>query len=171
MNEYTKGKKLIGKGSFSKVYDNGDDTVTIISNCPTKECMSFGWGNDGRLFPQVERLDYLADGDSVFSMKKYNKVSSLKKSLCEKDYRFYKFLRNLPTYNKDYYDLHTMFSSFPTEYQEESQQLLEMLDALTNYGSDMRFEISPRNVAVDGDQLVLLDCFFFLSKLKQTWAA
>ena len=34
------------------------------------------------------------------------------------------------------------------------------LDACGNWSTNVMFEISPRNIAVDNGQLVLLDCFF-----------
>jgi len=42
--------------------------------------------------------------------------------------------------------------------------LQEAIDACANYGSDIKFEISPRNVAVKNGNLILLDCFFVGSK-------
>lgn len=47
------------------------------------------------------------------------------------------------------------------------QIILEALDACLNYGSSVRFEISPRNVAVQDGQLVLLDCFYLQSTLNE----
>jgi hypothetical protein len=48
-----------------------------------------------------------------------------------------------------------------------ARALNEQIDGLMNYGADIRFEISPRNVAVKNGKLILLDCFFFASKLRE----
>ena len=45
--------------------------------------------------------------------------------------------------------------------------MLEALEGCSNWGSDIGFEISPRNVAVNNGKLVLLDVFFSKSKLKE----
>jgi hypothetical protein len=43
----------------------------------------------------------------------------------------------------------------------------DAVEACANYGSDVMFEISPRNVAVHNGNLILLDCFFIKSKLRE----
>jgi hypothetical protein len=48
--------------------------------------------------------------------------------------------------------------------------MLDALDACANYGNDVCFEISPRNVAVKNGKLVLMDCFFMADKLQEIQA-
>jgi hypothetical protein len=154
---------LIGKGLFSRVYLNDDnETVKIMSCCYAKECLAlFGYG-DSRLWPKLERVD--SDEYSEYRGKYYPRVSGLKRNLCADDWKIYQTLRNLPTFGKDYYGLYEVFSTIEDESLQET--MLQALDALADYGSDMAFEISPRNVAIDGDKLILLDVFFFKSQLK-----
>ena len=53
------------------------------------------------------------------------------------------------------------------EDEDLKEVMIEALEACGNYGSDVAFEISPRNVAVKDGKLILLDCFFMKSKLNQ----
>ena len=55
----------------------------------------------------------------------------------------------------------------PDKFDNEKEAILEAIDAMCNYGSDVSFEISPRNIAADKDgNLILLDCFFIKSQLS-----
>jgi hypothetical protein len=167
-----KGYKMIGKGSFSKVYRRGNEnSVLIISNDPVKECMSFGWFPKSRLFPTVERLSYNDDGTQTYKMKYFDRVRAPKRQLNAKAYELYKALRDLfdtfPHYVYGYQlysELIIAFKSLPKKFKTAKIALLEAVDALTNYGSDICFEISPRNIAVTkSGNLILLDCFFMRS--------
>jgi len=53
----TKGLKIIGKGSFSTVYELSEKQVLIKSSDPIKECMSMGWFPESKLFPNIERIE------------------------------------------------------------------------------------------------------------------
>ena len=141
-----------------------------------------GWFPNSRLFPKVERLNSDIDykGSSLYRMRYYNRPSSLKKNLNARHWKLYKVL-------KDYFsrvwapsnlDLsfgmlkeHFKAALMTSEFAREKDVLLSAVDALANYGADMWFEISPRNVAVRNGKLILLDCFFMrkklLSKLKK----
>lgn len=168
--------KLIGKGSFTTAYLLEDNSVLLYSNDPIKECMSWGHFPTSRLFPEVKFSEHTFDqfGNNTYTMKYYPKVHSLKNALCERDYRLYQLLRKLPSSinvrNKcDLYSLwYKTFNTIPDEFKEEREEIIEALDACANHGTDINFEISPRNVAVDGNELVLLDCFFMSSKLQET---
>lgn len=160
--------KLIGKGSFTKAYVQDNGKVLLKSIDPIKECMASGWFPEHRLFPSVEMVD-----EGMYEMQYYAKVTSLKQNLSSEDWALYKELKALydayeaPTDKYDgYSSWYTVFSS--SELPEEIKEvLLEALDACSNIGSDIMFEISARNVAVDNGRLVLLDCFFQTSMLEQ----
>lgn len=150
--------KLIGKGLFTKAYLREDGKVELMSKDYIKECMSFGWFPSNRLFPSIKSID-----NGNYEMKYYPKVKSLKKSLKPIEYNKYLELRNLTIpfiVNKyeGYDNLYNAFSTIKGKILREA--MLEALSACTNYGSDISFEISLRNVAVDKGNLVLLDCFF-----------
>lgn len=160
--------KLIGKGAFTKAYLQDNGKVLLKSVDPIKECMAFGWFPEHRLFPAVEMID-----TGLYEMQYYAKVTSLKHNLIAEDWELYKELKALfdastvPSNKDDGYS--TWYETFSnSDLDEEIKEvLLEALDACANVGSDIMFEISPRNVAVDNGRLVLLDCFFQTSMLQK----
>jgi hypothetical protein len=165
--------KLIGKGMFSNVYREGSSkTVVIHSSDPAKEALSFNWHrNASGVFPKTERADF-----GVYKMEYFPRVS-LKSSLRPDQYALYKELRK--TFdrlggNMEYrrYN-HTKYAALYCEMNNSEipnkvkNDILSYIDSLANYGSDICFEISPRNVAVKNGRLILLDCFFFKSELEK----
>lgn len=167
--------KLIGQGSFSKVYQKDKNTVLIYSNDPIKECLSWDFFPSSRLFPKVERIDYLDDGRGIYEMPFYPRVTSLKNTLKPSQYESYKELRRVFQYSStihinNKYDGYTrLFKAFKTIKKRHLREtMLQALDACSNYGPDIGFEISPRNVAVKNGNLILLDCFFMIGKLEET---
>lgn len=165
----TQGMKCIGKGAFSTVYQKTPKKVLIKSTDNVKECMSFGWFPASSMFPKVKRID-VGNEYSFYEMKYYPKVRSLKNNLKPFEYEFYKVLRSLtPVWNINpydrYYELHWLFDTIPNKFHHRRQVLKDTLESLSNYGTDIGFEISPRNVAVDRGKLILLDCFYFISAL------
>jgi len=164
----------IGKGLFTTAYLLEDGTVELISCDHIKECMGHGWFPDGRLLPDIEYIsNYDSDGFyNVYHMEYYEKPLSLKKNLCVHDWRLYQLLRKLdiqPSLNPhDTFNLwHEQFDTLPDEFEEEREEIKESLDACGNYGSDINFEISPRNVGVKDGKLILLDCFFVASQARE----
>lgn len=162
-------KKLIGKGSFTKAYLLESGKVELHSIDPVKECMSL-WGfGDSYLWPSIERIDH-----EVYTMDYLPKTSSLKASLEPRQYQLYSALRKLkPLFShlnpRDWEYMqywYKQFQSLPDEFEEEKQALCDALDSLANYGQDVQFEISPRNVRAVNGKLCLLDCFFFVSQLQ-----
>ena len=159
--------KLIGKGLFSRVYDNGDN-VLIYSKDHAKECLSMQWhDNSTGLFPEVERIDYLDNGQFIYQCKKYTKVRSLRNTLDVDQYALYLELRSLFSglrypcnINDRYQYLYDTFNGSSID-EDVKSSILDFLDSLCNFGTDINFEISPRNIAVDNGKLILLDCFFF----------
>jgi len=174
-------KQLIGKGSFTKCYLNEDKlTVTLISTDYIKECMSLNWfPADLGLFPDVIlndaiSNDAISNDDKSYTMKYYPRVTSLKKALNPRDFKLYQCLRklNIPTdYRNNIHDNYSKwrkeFSTIPDEFKEEREEIIGALDSCINYGSDIGFEISPRNVATDNGKLILLDCFFMVTQIMR----
>ena len=157
--------QLIGKGSFTKAYRKDKTTVLLKSDDPIKECMSMGWFPDSRLFPKIIRTDF-----GEYEMKYYEKVSSLKKSLTETHYEMYEELRkvskNIKRTSNIYDGLFNVRDGFKMIKDRRLKEIMiRAVEACSNYGSDVEFEISPRNVAVTKTgKLILLDCFFMKSK-------
>lgn len=166
-------KLLIGKGTFSKAYLTDQGYVELHSVDPVKECMAL-WGfGDSRLWPQIERIECQGNGWQVFKMPLYDKPKSLKNSLNPDDWEFYKALKAIPramNWEKDYElkgKWHRAFDKLRDKWAQHVEALDEALDSIANYGFDICFEISPRNVAVKDGNLILLDCFFLRSKLRE----
>lgn len=166
----TSGMKQIGRGAFSTVYQKSKNKVLIKSRDHVKECMAFGWFPNTPLFPSIERVGVSDCGEFQFYEEKYYpKVKSLKNTLSAFEWEFYQELRKLSARFINPYELidrwREQIESLPNKFHHKKRMLLEAIDGLVNYGSDICFEISPRNVAVHGKKLVLLDCFFLRSQL------
>lgn len=164
----TKGLKLIGKGTFTKCYELNDTTVLLKSSDPIKECMAHGWFPESGLFPKVE----FSAIDGFYEMEFYPRVKSLKNSLDTDQYQIYKDLQEVMKnikYSDNMYDsCDLVYDAFEQiENEELKEVMIEALHACTNYGSDVAFEISPRNVAVKNGKLILLDVFFMKSALNK----
>lgn len=172
----TKSLPLIGRGMFSTVYRKNAKTVLIKSVDPVKECMAMGWFPSSRMFPKTTRVALL-DGDqgtALYEQRYYPKAKSLKAALKPAEWEFYQELRDVQCrYNYGWDDykaldsLQSLISNLPSKYARKKAALLGAIDALTDYGPDIRFEISPRNVAAHNGNLILLDCFFMAEKMKE----
>lgn len=160
--------KLIGSGSFTKAYLDDRGKVVLKSRDKAKECMSMGCLPKSKLFPDVKCI-----GDNLYEMNYLGPTKTgLKKELRPRQYRLYKALKDLfdkslPSNdrNDSMFLWHDLFNTLPSEFRREKQVLKEALDNFGNWGTDVAFEISPRNVRVVNGFLCLLDCFFFRSDL------
>lgn len=159
--------EVIGKGSFSTVYKKDGNNVLIKSDDYVKEALSFGWHKESKFIPKIKSLN-----DGYYEMKLYPKCTSPKKQLNNKAYSLYLELRNIfnNTYVNNKYDgfniLYNNFSNLTNKALKDC--LLSVLDSLSNYGSDIYFEISPRNISfTKTGNLILLDCFYFKTQLDK----
>lgn len=165
--------KLIGRGTFTKAYMWGAKQVLLISEDHIKEAMAHGWFPESRLFPEIKYTE--TDGEYI--MDYYPRVSSLKNALDPEEYQLYQELRYIfsnRAYVANPYDLYhywyEVFGEYPFSHSEAEdirEALQEALNACGNWGTDICFEISPRNVAVKDGKLVLLDCFFIRKQLAK----
>lgn len=155
--------KLIGRGAFSRVYRQGDsDTVTIVSSCYAKECQALWHECEYDRVPSLTRIDYTSDGKGIYTMPYMPRPRSLKSALLPEERELYKALRELSrevSYTTSLHDLYAIFRGYPF--------ITNMLDSLCNYGEDIGFEISPRNVTALDGRLILLDCFFMKNQLRE----
>lgn len=158
-------KKLIGKGVFSRVYDNNDGTVSVLTCDPLKNCYSI-FPND--LTPEILDYEYLGDNMYLLQMPKYTKVTSPKKQLNSHSYELYQWLRQAKPTNNTYNTLFPYFENCPFDKYKEDLQ--DLLSSIINYEyCELGFEISPRNIAVkDRGDIVLLDLFFSKKVLLST---
>ena len=161
----TAGLKVIGRGQWTTCFKLNDKEVLLRSEDGIKEAISFNWGFDSPVFPKLTRVD-----QCLYTSKYYPKVVSLKKALKPKQYEIYRELRALTVgYNYKDYDLSNLWRrQFATISNKRVREaLISGIEGASNYGSDVSFEISPRNIAVDKGMLVLLDVFFIQSALKR----
>lgn len=180
MFKQIESKKLIGRGAFTKCYDNGK-TVLLVSSCPVKECNALGWLSDSRLFPKIERLDFDCDNKHIhyglYQQEKFQRVKSLKNSLKPNEYNLYLKLKQLQSeissatiYCRNQYQrCDAMIKTIQNFDLHKSYKtaLLEAIDGIKSYTHNIGFEVSPRNVAVKNGKLILLDVFFSIDQLKQ----
>jgi hypothetical protein len=163
-------KKLIGTGSFSKVYQISKNKVEIHSSDPVKECMSLGWFPNSRLFPRIKRTKILYDQKyNIYESRLYEKVNAPKKQLKKSHYKMYLELRKIdgailpPRGNRVNNLIEAIKKSNLSRHWKEI--INNAIYSLSDYGDDVVFEISPRNIAVSNGNLVLLDCFFMENSL------
>ena len=106
---------------------------------------------------------------STYKAKKYNKVSKIMGLLNDEHKNLYRELRKV---NSNYFGNYKGYSHLNAEFdklsisEEHKEALREALDGLANYGQDMMFEISPRNIFIEDGQLILSDVFFMKSQLR-----
>lgn len=164
------GRPRIGRGLFSAVYEGPTyDAVTVLTVDYAKECMGLGWFPRHRLFPVLEGGDWHPELESVrvYTMKRYDPSRAVVSKLCKHDANLYRALRKLPCCFADdagFDHWREQFLTLPDAFSDEREALVEAVEAMSNYGSDVMFEISPRNVAVEDGKLILLDCFFMASQ-------
>lgn len=177
------GFKVIGKGSFSRVADMGN-TVLIESIDDVKNCFANGLMPDSDYLPCIDFAPAKYDIDKVkagydvnyYISPKYTRVTVPKKQLRKDEYKIYSELRKVfksITYkqnkNLNMYCIRDAIND--SGLSDDMKELLnECIDSLANYGTDICFEISPRNIATnDKGDLILLDVFFFHSQLKKVY--
>lgn len=162
--------KLIGKGKFTKAFLNTTTNKVILkTTCQAKECAALGWLPNSRLFPE---LTFIENG--LYEMDYLGKTDKgIKSKLRPRQLRFYKelekiYCRGYSSIGKRNQDLffhwHKQFDLLPSEFKKEKEILKEALDSLGNFGTNVCFEISPRNVREKNGFLILLDCFYFTDK-------
>jgi O6-methylguanine-DNA--protein-cysteine methyltransferase len=160
-------KNVIGKGLFTTAYLQDDKkTVVLKSTDYIKECMSLNWFPESKHLPEIEMIDRF-----VYKMPLYNKPTSLKNNLKPSQYKIYQELRKLSVgfVKNSYYLMDAWHKEFDKITNKKIRTLLkDCLDSCSNYGSDIQFEISPCNVAIDNKgNLILLDCFFVQSQANE----
>ena len=167
-----KSLKLIGAGLFSKIYSaDALDYVIITKKDYIKEAMGVEWFPESRYFPKIEEIEI--EGDYYWKMKKYNKTKKIKGLLNDDDYKFYqelrKIVKNKPIIKNKYDNYIVLYELFSESSLTEDQKelMLNALTACSNYGSDVDFEISPRNIFIDSGRLILADCFFIISQAEE----
>jgi hypothetical protein len=162
----------IKQGHFTTAYLYHEQGKVILeSRCYIKECMALGWFPDSELFPSIKFADIEDEVNTefrVYEMPLYVHGQSVKRNVCKEDYEgIYVLLRKI-RYVSNYADFEQQLITVGVS-KEVKEDLLEAYEACTNYGSDVGWEISPRNVAATSDgKLILLDCFYIKSQLRRS---
>ena len=157
-------------GAFTVAYvDSGLKNVYLKSVCPIKEVMAQGWFPESDLFPTV---GFAGRTQGLYKMEYFPKVPSLKDALDPDQWELYKTLRNVKDrieYTENSHQNHESITmAFNTIKDESLREVMqEALDACANFGTEIGFEISPRNVAVKNGKLILLDVFYNVAKLRE----
>jgi len=177
-----KNLKQIGRGAFTRCYYVSEKEVLLLSSCPIKEAMAHGWFPRHSMFPAIKWDESIEDSAyknmSVYSyrMKNYGPTQTgLKSLLTERQYKLYKELNHIsslmppsPFRSHDKYHFYNdAFNASKILTPKQKEALIEALSACSNYGADVTFECSPRNVRAVKGKLVLLDCFFMASALMK----
>ena len=161
----------VKQGHFTTAYLYEEQGKVILeSRCYIKECMALGWFPDSELFPSIKfaDIDDVNTEFKVYEMPLYICGRSLKANVCKEDYEgIYVPLRKIQ-YVSDYVDFEEQLTTVGVS-EEAKEDLLEAYSACTNYGSDVGWEISPRNVAATAEgRLILLDCFYIKSQIRRS---
>lgn len=169
-NNPTSGLKKIGSGAFCQVYRKGKTKVIIQSCCTVKRAMSEGFFPDSPLFPKIKLLDRKGRWSYYEGtyMKVFDEYSTLMSKLNPFDKEFYHELnlaQYLDDHDEDYFDSYAgvikNIETLPNKFHCRKALMIEAVEGLSNYGSDMALDVGTKNVALKNGKLVLLDCFFF----------
>lgn len=168
----------IGKGTFSTAFSFNGNSVALVSWDFVRECQALGWFPDSILFPEVSIANDAIEEIAlkkvrtqkfcrVYTMPFYERITAPKKQLNSEAYSLYKELRKL-TSTRGMFSLRDKIKVLDIN-ESFRNDLLEAIYGLSNYGTDIVFEISPRNIAATKHcDLVLRDCFFFESQLRES---
>ena len=133
--------------------------------------MAVEWFPESIHFPKIEEIEI--KDNYYWKMKKYNKTKKIKGLLNDDDYKFYQELRkifkNKPIIKNKYDNYIVLYELFSESSLTDDQKelMLNALSACSNYGSDVGFEISPRNIFIDDGNLILADCFYIISQAEE----
>lgn len=168
-----RGLKQIAKGSFTDVFYLNEDEVMLRTTDKIKELYAQNWlpELDWNPYPVTEYLDCSDNGDFfLLKMKRYDRFSRVEQ-LNEKSKKLLKAMKCFRVAIEESQravrwtsDLSKAVCEIPEEFREFTQ---ESIDSVCNYSNSAFFEISPRNLAVDGSDLILLDCWFSRSEFKR----
>lgn len=157
----------IGSGSWSSCYLQDNGTVILRSKDFVKKLMSKdGWPKH-RMWPQLKCVS-LQKGRKypLYQMEKLQIVSKmthteLVKALSKRQFRWYKVLEKINFINGSIESQKKKLSvRIPKEFHRELEQIFLAFDYIDSQGRKANFECQDFNLAVKGDKIILLDCFF-----------
>ena len=145
--------KMIGRGSYSKVFLKDSKTVIIYSIDPIKEKLSKATF-DGDIDKEI--IPYLYPSkDGGYTMKKLIPITNLQKQLQSKDYKLLRELLKLQKYKKWYKKINSM--------EKVSIQMINTVNLLIDIigTENLHLDVANVNVMLDKDtkRIVLTDIF------------
>ena len=162
----------IGSGSFTTAYTTAQlDRCYIKTTDMAKLAYAESALGESSLYPKVEKCLEIDDAvNDWYIMPLYTKVKAPSKQLKYNDLDLYNKLRE--AYKKGMRGYEEIYNAFNTLAISDIriEELNELLDAVCNYidSDTIRFEISPRNIALDSNgDMVLLDCFYCADALAE----
>ena len=171
-----KNLKLVGKGTFSKCYQETEDTVLLITCDPLKEGQAL-FSNYDSLIPKIERIDYDCDNNGInwflLRMQNYGKTDNgIYQKLDNHNKKLFMLLKGIyKKYPIGYSAIFKAFDNLPIDFQEEKEIIQNFIGDVCNClhnVENLRFEFSPRNLRQVNGKLIMLDCFFSIQALRDT---
>lgn len=152
----------IYKGAFTRAY-MGQKHVLLVSNSGIKEGMSLYLNEENKHLPKIERI-----GEATYIMPRYQTMVGYHpdyKLLQKAHKKFAPMLYREKHHNSD---AHYQLIAFVAT---ENEVLAEALDALLScamsYTSLISFDLSPRNVSVQGETLIIRDVYENLEAIRK----
>lgn len=173
LNVQLNSKNKIGQGFFSKAYLVDSETVIVVTEDPSKECLAVFCKDNNGYLPHLESLDNIGD-KQAFKMPLYHPLKASNKVAWKQYKEVKKSVESLDFWDKREY---VCFDNYKKAILENDKILPEikhdlvlLIDNMSNYSSGIFMELSPRNVKVDKQgKLIFLDIIGDSDKLKKAW--
>lgn len=157
-------RELIGRGSFSRAYKTGENSVELVSVCPAKTCYAtFSKGN-----PFAPIMEHHETKPNTFKMPLYPHINP-RVHLNQRAYLIYRELSILGTYDVGYEEFCSAINESHVLTETEKENIISLASDVCNAidPDDLRFEIPLANITCDEQgNLIMLDCFFSLEALR-----
>jgi len=162
---------VIGKGAFTTAYRFNDRQVLLKSEDLVKLAMAQGMFPNSKLFPEIDFLNSIKYKDYDYIMNyepdlKSRVVIPKLNPYYQNMYRQLKKLENSFHGKKDFEKNVDKLKGIKTYHKNA---LKSAFAGIMNFeeDTDIRFEISPRNVSTKNGRLILNDCFFLFSAMLE----
>lgn len=157
----------IGSGSWSSCYLQDNGTVIIESGDFVKKLMSKDEWPKHRMWPNLKCIAVETEDDEpLYQMEELKIISKISEeeliaTLSKRQYRFFKLLEKINFINGSIESQKKRLSKwFPKEFRPELKQIFRAFDYMESLNCRANFECQPFNLAVKGDKVIMLDCFF-----------
>lgn len=163
----------LGKGMFCQAWQNKNDVYLIVDsvNDPSKEILCSIYKEEGKVkhLPGCQRIDTYGD-KYVYLMPYYRNITAKDKEAWKQYRELKNFRESISSFaHKCQHDVNLEVLKFiPKSPIRNALELL--LNWSTNYGDQIGWEFSPRNLGVDSrGNLILRDVMFDCEKIEKIW--